>query len=87
MLDGRRRPVRAPRGAATGIAAGRRLALAGEQIAHAADHHLRLERLDEHAVAPDGARPRFVDRLERAGQQQHGMCASSGSPLMNAATS
>ena len=33
----------------------RRLAMAGEQIAHAADHHLRLERLDEHAVAADRA--------------------------------
>ena len=47
-------------------------AAAGEQILDAADDHLRLERLDQHAVAADGARARLVDRLERAGQQQHG---------------
>ena len=49
----------------------RRLAMAGEQILHAADHHLRLERLHEHAVAADRARARLVHRLEGAGQQQH----------------
>ena len=63
------------------LAGGRRLALAGQQIADAADDHLRLERLDEHAVAPDGARPGLVDGLEGAGQQQHGNVRQLGIAL------
>ena len=43
----------------------------GEQIFHAADHDLRLERLDQDAVAADRSRAGFVDRLERPGQEDH----------------
>jgi hypothetical protein len=32
---------------------------------------LRLERLGEYSVAPGGCCLRLIDRLERAGQQQH----------------
>ena len=44
----------------------------GQQILHAADDDLRLERLDQDAVAADRTRAGFVDRLERAGQEHHG---------------
>ncbi len=44
---------------------------AREQRLDAGDQLLRLEGLDEHTIAPDGADPLLIDRLERAGQQQH----------------
>jgi len=51
---------------------------AREQIFDAADHELRLERLDENAGAPDRARTRFVHRLERARQQDDGDVRGGG---------
>jgi hypothetical protein len=43
-----------------------------QQVAHAADHHLGLERLDQDAVATHGTRPNFVHRFEGPRQEQHG---------------
>src|SRR6185295_9469713 len=37
----------------------------------AADHELRLERLDEDAITAGFERFRLIDRFERTGQEQH----------------
>ena len=44
---------------------------AGEQFLDAVDDDLRLERLHQHAVAADLPGTLFVERLERAGEQDH----------------
>jgi hypothetical protein len=43
----------------------------GEELLHATDHELRLERFCQHAIAAGFGRACLVDRLERAGQQHH----------------
>src|SRR5260221_1970992 len=53
----------------------------GQQIFHPADDDLRLERLDEDAVAADRPRAGLVDRLERAGQQHDGNVRQRGIAL------
>ena len=61
-------PSAARSAAAEPIAAGDAGAPRREQLLHAVDHHLRLERLDQHAVAADRsrARPRRPARTRRS---------------------
>ncbi len=42
-----------------------------QELLHATDHELRLERFCQHAIAAGFRRARLVHRFERAGQQHH----------------
>ena len=65
----------------------RNRAPAREQLLDAVDHDLRLERLHQHTVAPDLPGTLLVQRLERAGEEDHGNAGHRGSFLTKAATS
>jgi hypothetical protein len=60
---------------------------AGKQIFDAIDHHLRLERFDEHAVASGGARDVSSIGSNAPVNNKTGMLASWGLLLINSATS